>query len=104
MINVGIIGTGFIGPAHIEALRRLGNINIVAICGATQRSAQQDAAKLNVPFAFSNVAAFLQHNGLDVIHNCTPNHLHAEINRQILRAGKHVFFRKAIMPVDGGSP
>ncbi|WP_147197120.1 Gfo/Idh/MocA family protein [Pantoea sp. CCBC3-3-1] len=96
MINVGIIGTGFIGPAHIEALRRLGNINIVAICGATQRSAQQDAAKLNVPFAFSNVAAFLQHNGLDVIHNCTPNHLHAEINRQILRAGKHVFSEKPL--------
>ena len=96
MINVGIIGTGFIGPAHIEALRRVGNINVVAICGATSLSAQQDAAKLNVPFAFSNVAEFLQHNGLDAVHNCTPNYLHAEINRQILRAGKHVFSEKPL--------
>ena len=30
-INVGVIGTGFIGPAHVEALRRVGNIDVVAL-------------------------------------------------------------------------
>ncbi|MGB9098152.1 Gfo/Idh/MocA family protein, partial [Erwinia sp.] len=96
MINVGIIGTGFIGPAHIEALRRLGNINVVAICDASQSVALSRAAALNVPHAYSDVAAFLQHEGLHAVHNCTPNHLHAEINRQILRAGKHVFSEKPL--------
>ncbi|KHJ70101.1 dehydrogenase [Pantoea rodasii] len=96
MINVGIIGTGFIGPAHIEALRRLGNINVVAICDASQPAAEARAAALNVPHAYSDVAAFLQHEGLDAVHNCTPNHLHASINRQILRAGKHVFSEKPL--------
>ncbi|MEN4892729.1 Gfo/Idh/MocA family oxidoreductase, partial [Erwinia billingiae] len=96
MINVGIIGTGFIGPAHIEALRRLGNIQVVAICDSTQTAAETRAAELNVPHAYSDVAAFLQHAGLDAVHNCTPNHLHAEINRQILRAGKHVFSEKPL--------
>ncbi|MEX3021680.1 Gfo/Idh/MocA family oxidoreductase [Kluyvera sp. STS39-E] len=96
MINVGIIGTGFIGPAHIEALRRLGNIQVVAICDSTQTAAETRAAELNVPHAYSDVAAFLQHGGLDAVHNCTPNHLHAEINRQILRAGKHVFSEKPL--------
>ena len=96
MITVGIIGTGFIGPAHIEALRRLGNIQVVAICDSTQTAAETRAAELNVPHAYSDVAAFLKHEGLDAVHNCTPNHLHAEINRQILRAGKHVFSEKPL--------
>ena len=96
MINVGIIGTGFIGPAHIEALRRLGNINVVAICDASQPAAEARAAALHVPHAYSDVAAFLNHEGLHAVHNCTPNHLHAAINRQILRAGKHVFSEKPL--------
>lgn len=35
MIQVGIIGSGFIGPAHIEALRRLGGVNVVALCDSS---------------------------------------------------------------------
>ena len=96
MINTGIIGTGFIGPAHIEALRRLGNIKVVAICDSNQSSAESRAAQLNVPHAYSDVSAFLQHPGLDAVHNCTPNHLHAAINRQIIAAGKHVFSEKPL--------
>lgn len=96
MINVGIIGTGFIGPAHIEALRRLGNVNVTAICDSSQASADARARELNVPHAYGDVAAFLQHEGLQAVHNCTPNHLHAEINRQILRAGKHLFSEKPL--------
>jgi predicted dehydrogenase len=49
---------------------------------------------LALPHAYASVEALLAHPGLQV-HNCTPNHLHAEINRQILRAGKHVFSEKA---------
>lgn len=96
MINVGIIGTGFIGPAHIEALRRLGNISVVAICDSSERAAASRAAELNVPHAYGDVEAFLQHPGLDAVHNCTPNHLHAAINRQIIQAGKHVFSEKPL--------
>lgn len=96
MINVGIIGTGFIGPAHIEALRRLGNVQVVAICDSDQASAEARASQLNVPSAYSDVAAFLRHPGLQAVHNCTPNHLHAAINRQIIQAGKHVFSEKPL--------
>lgn len=96
MINVGIIGSGFIGPAHIEALRRLGNINIVALCDHNQESADAQAKKLHVPHAYSDVAEFLQHPDLHAVHNCTPNHLHAAINKQVLLAGKHVFSEKPL--------
>ncbi|MBF7994899.1 Gfo/Idh/MocA family protein [Rahnella laticis] len=96
MINVGIIGTGFIGPAHIEALRRLGFVNVVALCDTPFEAAQKKAGQLNVPHAYGDIDALLAHPGLDVVHNCTPNHLHAQINRKILRAGKHVFSEKPL--------
>jgi predicted dehydrogenase len=49
-----------------------------------------------MPHAYGSVEALLAHPGLQVVHNCTPNHLHAQINRQILRAGKHVFSEKPL--------
>ena len=96
MINVGIIGSGFIGPAHIEALRRLGSVQVVALCDSSLSQAQEKARQLNVPHAYGSVEALLEHPDLHVVHNCTPNHLHAGINRQILRAGKHVFSEKPL--------
>ncbi|MGF6100856.1 Gfo/Idh/MocA family protein [Enterobacter sp. A4] len=96
MINVGIIGSGFIGPAHIEALRRLGFVQVVALCDSTRAQAQEKARRLNVPHAYASVEELLAHPDLHVVHNCTPNHLHAEINRQILGAGKHVFSEKPL--------
>lgn len=96
MINVGIVGSGFIGPAHIEALRRLGFVQVVALCDGTLDQAQDKARALNVPHAYGNVEELLAHPGLQVVHNCTPNHLHAQINRQILATGKHVFSEKPL--------
>lgn len=96
MIQVGIIGSGFIGPAHLEALRRLGDVEVVALCDSTREAAESKARALHVPHAYDNADALLAHPGLAVVHNCTPNHLHAAINRQILRAGKHVFSEKPL--------
>lgn len=96
MINVGIVGSGFIGPAHIEALRRLGVVQVVALCDGSLEQAQEKARALNVPHAYGSVDELLAHPGLQVVHNCTPNHLHAQINRQILAAGKHVFSEKPL--------
>ncbi|HDT6544191.1 TPA: Gfo/Idh/MocA family oxidoreductase [Kluyvera ascorbata] len=96
MIQVGIIGSGFIGPAHIEALRRLGFVEVVALCDASLELAQAKARQLNIPHAYADVDALLAHPGLQVVHNCTPNFLHASVNRQILRAGKHVFSEKPL--------
>ena len=96
VINVGIIGSGFIGPAHIDALRRLGFVQVVALCDGSLSQAREKAQALNVPHAYGSVEELLAHPNLQVVHNCTPNHLHAQINRQILRAGKHVFSEKPL--------
>jgi predicted dehydrogenase len=44
MIQVGIVGSGFIGPAHIEALRRLGFVEVVALCDVSLAAAQERRA------------------------------------------------------------
>jgi len=96
MIQVAIVGSGFIGPAHIEALRRLGFVEVVALCDASLEHAQEKARQLNIPYAYGDVEALLAHPGIQVVHNCTPNFLHAQVNRQILKAGKHVFSEKPL--------
>jgi len=95
-ISAGIIGTGFIGPAHIEAARRLGNIEFVAIAEANQDLADAKARELCIPRAYGDYRELLKDPDVQVVHNCTPNHLHFEVNRDILAAGKHVISEKPL--------
>ena len=95
-IAAGIIGTGFIGPAHVEAARRLGNIEILAVAEANEELAQQKAAEMSIPRAYGNYQDLLADPDIQVVHNCTPNHLHFAVNRDILAAGKHVISEKPL--------
>ena len=95
-IKAGIIGTGFIGPAHVEAARRLGFVEMLALCEAGDELAKGKAAKLNIPRAYGTVEALLADKEIEVIHNCTPNHLHFEISKKIMAAGKHVISEKPL--------
>ncbi|WP_046176743.1 Gfo/Idh/MocA family protein [Domibacillus indicus] len=95
-IKVGVIGTGFIGPTHIEAIRRIGFAEVVAIAGNGQESAEQKAAELGIPKAYGDYRDLLKDNEVEVVHNCTPNHLHFPINKEIILAGKHVLSEKPL--------
>jgi predicted dehydrogenase len=95
-INVGIIGTGFIGPTHIEAIRRLGFVEVVGLAETSQEAAEKKAAGLGIPKAYGDYRELLQDSEIQVVHNCTPNHLHFEINKQIILAGKHVISEKPL--------
>src|SRR5438105_8830018 len=95
-IKAGIIGTGFIGPAHVEAARRAGFVQMIALCEANDELARAKADKLNIPKAYGSVKAFLADKEIEVVHNCTPNHLHFEISKQILAAGKHIISEKPL--------
>ncbi len=89
-IKTGIIGTGFIGPAHVEALRRLGYVDVVAVAERVQELAEAKAAALSIPKAYGDYRALLADPEIQVVHNCTPNHLHFPITKDVLAAGKHV--------------
>jgi len=95
-IAAGIIGTGFIGPAHVEAARRLGNVEILAVAEANEELAHQKAAEMSIPGSYGNYQDLLADPDIQVVHNCTPNHLHFEVNRDILAAGKHVISEKPL--------
>ncbi|MGG1614033.1 Gfo/Idh/MocA family protein [Paenibacillus sp. FSL K6-2441] len=95
-INVGIIGSGFIGPAHTEAIRRLGFVQVVAIAEQNEEKARAVAEKLNIPKAYGDYKELLSDPDIDAVHNCTPNHLHFEINKAIMEAGKHVLSEKPL--------
>lgn len=95
-IAAGIIGTGFIGPAHVEAARRLGNVEFVGLAEANLELAQAKAAALSIPKAYGSYQELLADPEIKVVHNCTPNHLHFAVNRDILAAGKHVISEKPL--------
>ncbi len=95
-IKAGIIGTGFIGPAHIEAARRLGNIEFVAIAEANQQLAEEKAELLYIPKAYGSYQELLADGDVQVVHNCAPNHLHLQVNTNIIAAGKHIISEKPL--------
>jgi predicted dehydrogenase len=95
-IKVGIIGTGFIGPTHIEAIRRLGFVEVVGLAEMGQDLADKKAAELGIPKAYGDYCDMLKESEIQVVHNCTPNHLHFAINKEIILAGKHVISEKPL--------
>lgn len=95
-IKAAVIGTGFIGPAHIEALRRVGGIEVVAVASHKLERAKALAERLAIPKAYGGWEEPVRDKEIEVIHNCTPNHLHFEINKAAMLAGKHVVSEKPL--------
>ncbi|MBC8154786.1 MAG: Gfo/Idh/MocA family oxidoreductase [Bacteroidetes bacterium] len=94
-IQVGVVGTGFIGPAHIEALRRLPNVEVSALCEVSQELAEQKAAQLGIPRAYT-FEELLKQDDITSVHICTPNFLHYSQSKAALLAGKHVICEKPL--------
>ncbi|GAO43222.1 Gfo/Idh/MocA family protein [Flavihumibacter petaseus] len=94
-INVAVVGTGFIGPAHIEALRRLPNIRVAALCEATAELAREKADALGIERAYV-FEELLKQEDIEAIHICTPNFLHYSQSKAALLAGKHVICEKPL--------
>jgi predicted dehydrogenase len=93
-LRAGVIGTGFIGPVHVEALRRVG-VDVTAICDVGDLAAKA-AARLRIPRAFSDYREMLACPEVDVVHITTPNRFHCEMSLAALRAGKHVVCEKPL--------
>jgi predicted dehydrogenase len=95
-IPVGVIGTGFIGPAHIEALRRLPGVEVVALADVDDATAKAKADSLGVAHSYGDYRRLLARDDVQAVHICTPNYLHFEMSRQALEAGKHVVCEKPL--------
>src|SRR5689334_7869659 len=93
-LRAGVIGTGFIGPVHVEALRRLG-VQVVALCDLPAR-VDAAAAKLGIPHSFTDYRRLLESPLVDVVHIAAPNRLHCEIALAALASGKHCVCEKPL--------
>jgi predicted dehydrogenase len=94
-IKAGVIGVGFIGTAHVEALRRLNFVFVEAIADDTPVVAEK-AAQLGVNKYYQDYRQLLADPDIDCVHICTPNYLHYQMSKEALLAGKHVVCEKPL--------
>lgn len=93
-IRAGVVGIGFIGVAHIEALRRLG-VEVAGVVGSSPERTKPKADSLGLK-TYQSVEALASDPTIDVIHITSPNYAHAEQVRILLDAGKHVVCEKPL--------
>jgi predicted dehydrogenase len=96
IIKAAVIGTGFIGPAHIEALRRIGGIQVIAAASIEKEKAEKIAEDFSIPKVYEKWEQVIEDKEIEVVHNCTPNNLHYEINKAAILAGKHIISEKPL--------
>jgi predicted dehydrogenase len=92
VIGAAVVGTGFIGVVHVEALRRLG-VEVVGVVGSTPERAR---LKPGLPEPYESFEAMLADERVRVVHLTTPNHLHHPQVKAVLAAGKHVVCEKPL--------
>jgi len=95
-IGMGIVGVGFVGPHHIDAVRRLGYVDVVAVADMNEKLAREKADSLHVEKAYGNYEALLDDPAIQVVHNATPNYLHYPVNAAAIAKGKHVVCDKPL--------
>ena len=94
-IGAAVIGTGFIGTVHVQALRRLG-VAVRGVLGSSPERGAARAADIGVARAYATLDELLADASVDVVHVTTPNHAHYPQVKAILAAGKHVICEKPL--------
>jgi len=94
-LQAAIIGAGFVGRAHIDALRRL-DVPVVGVLGSSPERSEASRSTLKLRRAYRSLDELAADSEVAVVHICTPNHLHFEQAATLLRAGKHVMCEKPV--------
>jgi predicted dehydrogenase len=94
-IGAAVIGSGFIGTVHIEALRRIG-VQVYGLLGSSAARAQERAAKIGVARGYGSLDELLDDERVEVVHVTSPNNMHFPQVKQILAAGRHVICEKPL--------
>jgi predicted dehydrogenase len=94
-LGSAVVGTGFIGPVHIEALRRLGK-PVVGVLGSTPEKSRRFAQSLGVERSYTSYEELLADDNVQSVHLASPNRLHYDQCRRALTADKHVICEKPL--------
>ena len=94
-LRAAVVGVGFVGKAHIEALRRLG-IPIQGVLGSSVTRTEAACRGLGLSRAYTSLEELVGDSSVDVVHVCTPNCLHFLEAQAALQSGKHVMCEKPL--------
>jgi predicted dehydrogenase len=95
-VKTAVIGAGFMGKVHSEAIRRLGNVDIVAVAAASDDEASRFGQAIGVERTTGNYESLLADKEIQAVHVCTPNALHYPISKAAMQAGKAVLCEKPL--------
>jgi predicted dehydrogenase len=95
-VGMGLVGPGFVGAHHLDAVRRLGFVDVVAVADTDLASAEAKAHALGVPRAYGSFEALAADPEVHVVHNTTPNFLHGPVIRAALAHRKHIVSEKPL--------
>ena len=93
--GVAVVGTGFIGPVHVEGLLRAG-LDVVGVLGLTPQMSEDAAQAMGLRKGFASFEDVLNDDEVQSVHITTPNQLHFEMSKKVLQAGKHVMCEKPL--------
>jgi predicted dehydrogenase len=95
-IKTAVIGTGFMGRVHTEAIRRLGNVDVAMVAAENDELAASFGSQMGVEKMVTDFRQVLAAPEIEAVHICTPNALHYPIAKAALEAGKHVLCEKPL--------
>lgn len=94
-IKAAIIGTGQMGRAHLQSLRRIG-VQLNGVLGSSPQKGQTFADENGIPRAYTDLEELLSDTSVQVVHVCTPNNSHFHLAKAVLDSGRHVILEKPI--------
>ncbi len=89
-MKIALVGGGAFGEKHLDGLKNIDGVEVVALCGRRQEPTEEMAAKYGVGFATTDYDAVLAREDVDAVILCTPTQMHAEQAIKAMDAGKHV--------------
>jgi len=95
-IKAGFVGAGFVGPIHIENLRRLGIADVVALAEIDQKKADELADRLSIKKAYGKWEDLISDDEVEVVHVTCSNDLHYPVSKACIEAGKNVICEKPL--------
>lgn len=95
-LRIAVIGAGFIGKQHVEAIRRIPGMSVIALVDVNKQMGEAAAKKLNIPVFYTDYREMLEKERPDAVHNCTPSNLHYAVNMDVISAGIPIYCEKPL--------
>lgn len=92
-VRIALVGCGRISRNHFDAIAKIPELQLVAVCDVVEARAREAGTREDVPW-FTSYAKMLEHTPCDVVALCTPSGLHPQHGILAARAGRHVICEK----------